>query len=297
MTTAIDVRNLGREFSGRWVLRGVSFTVEEGKLVSLLGPNGAGKTTLVRILSTELMPSEGEAYVLGRDVVADAQLVRRRIATIPQESKPIGFLTPEEFVYSYLLLRGFPRREARKLTKWALEELGLDQYRHVHTYFLSGGYKRRVLVAAVLASNADVVFLDEPTVGLDPVARRETWDVLLRLRASGRAILLTTHYIEEAERLSDEVIVISSGRIVLQGSPQALIESLPGKIAVEVVSVDGPPPNLGHANVRVGSHYVMLVDEDGAEAIARWCIEKGCHIRVRPKTLEDVVMREIGEWD
>ncbi len=295
--TAIEARGLGREFSGRWVLRGVSFTVEEGRLVSLLGPNGAGKTTLVRIFSTELMPSEGKACVLGYDVVSDARHVRRRIATIPQESKPIGFLTPREFVYSYLLLRGFPRREARRLAMWALEELGLDQYRDVHTYYLSGGYKRRVLVAAVLASHADVVFLDEPTVGLDPMARRETWDVLLRLRSSGRTILLTTHYIEEAERLSDEVILISSGRVVLRGSPQRLVASLPGKLAVEIASADGIPPTAGYGHVRIGSHYIVFADEDGAETLTRWCIERGCHVLVRPKTLEDVVMREVGKWD
>ena len=173
-----------------------------GVVLGVLGPNGAGKTTMVRILTTELMPSEGSAAVGGFDVVKDADKVRRIIAAVPQESRPIDFLTPYEFVYSYLLLRGLSMREARRRAEEALKEFGLWEFRNREVDTLSGGYKRRVLVAAVFAADADVVFLDEPTTGLDVYSRRVVWNAVSEMRRRGTTVVLTTHYVEEAAALS-----------------------------------------------------------------------------------------------
>ncbi|WP_243678248.1 ABC transporter ATP-binding protein [Vulcanisaeta distributa] len=239
---AIMVKGLRRSFGAKEVLRGgIDLDVGYGMIATLLGPNGAGKTTLIRILTTELMPHGGEAYVAGFNVVSQASEVRRRIAVIPQDARPISYMTPQEFVYSYLLLRGLPRNDARKATRDSLEELGLWDLRNTPIYQLSGGMTRRVLVAAILASNAEVVFLDEPTVGLDAASRRVVWNSLRRYSDSGASIFLTTHYIEEAEQISDIVFLIDSGLIVSRGKPSELVNKLPGKYVVEY-----PPASMSN---------------------------------------------------
>lgn len=277
------VRELRRSFGAREVLRGIDLDVDYGVIATLLGPNGAGKTTLIRILTTELMPHGGEAYVAGFNVVNQASEVRRRIAVIPQDARPISYMTPHEFVYSYLLLRGLPRNDARKATRDSLEELGLWDFRNTPIYQLSGGMTRRVLVAAVLASNAEVVFLDEPTVGLDAASRRVVWNSLRRYSDSGASIFLTTHYIEEAEQISDIVFLIDSGLIVSRGRPSELVNKLPGKYVVEYPASAGTEPCI-----RVGSSCFSFVDSldevgDGA-------------IRVSPKSLEHYVLVTIRSW-
>ncbi|MGC9152638.1 MAG: ABC transporter ATP-binding protein [Vulcanisaeta sp.] len=276
-------RKLRRSFGNREVLRGIDLDVDYGAIATLLGPNGAGKTTLIRILTTELMPHGGEAYVAGYDVVKQAGEVRRRIAVIPQDARPISYMTPHEFVYSYLLLRGLSRGDARKAARESLEELGLWELRGVPIYQLSGGMVRRTLVAAVLASNAEIVFLDEPTVGLDAVSRRVVWNSLRRYSSGGATIFLTTHYIDEAEQISDVVFLIDNGSIVSRGRPRDLVNSLPGKYVVEY-----PASVSNNSCIRVGTSCLSFVDslnEVGKDAL-----------RVSPKSLEHYVLVTIKSW-
>ncbi|MDT7969474.1 MAG: ABC transporter ATP-binding protein [Vulcanisaeta sp.] len=280
---AILVRGLRRSFGDKEVLRGIDLEIDYGKIAALLGPNGAGKTTLIRILTTELMSHGGEAYVAGYDVVRQAGEVRRRIAVIPQDARPITYMTPYEFVYSYLLLRGLPRIDARRAVKDSLEELGLWDVRKTPIYQLSGGMTRRVLVAAVLASNAEVIFLDEPTVGLDAVSRRVVWNSLRRYSSSGATIFLTTHYIDEAELISDVVFLIDNGLIVARGSPRELVESLPGKYVVEY-----PATINSDSCIRVGDSCLAFVESLNE-------IREGA-LRVSPKSLEHYVLITIRSW-
>jgi ABC-type multidrug transport system, ATPase component len=217
----IAAEGLGKRFGQIWALQDVTFATDAGRVVSILGPNGAGKTTLVRILITELLPTRGRAYVAGHDVVKEAEKIRRKIAAVPQEGSPIGFLTPYEFVYAYLLLRGYSRREARRRTEGALAELQLSDVRGREIQTLSGGTKRRVLLAAVLAADVDVVFLDEPTTGLDVLSRRIVWNAVSSMRRGGVTVLLTTHYVEEAQTLSDYVVLMNRGRVVDAGPPRS----------------------------------------------------------------------------
>ncbi len=276
-------RKLRRSFGSKEVLRGIDLDVDYGVIAALLGPNGAGKTTLIRILTTELMPHGGEAYVAGFDVVRQVSEVRRRIAVIPQDTRPISYMTPYEFVYSYLLLRGLSRSDAREATRNSLDELGLWELRNTPVYQLSGGMMRRVLVAAVLASNAEVVFLDEPTVGLDAASRRIVWNSLRRYSNGGASIFLTTHYIEEAEQISDIVLLIDNGLVITRGRPSELIEKLPGKYVVEY------PASMSNGScIRVGSScfsFVNSLDEVGNGAL-----------RVSPKSLEHYVLVTIKSW-
>lgn len=289
----ILAEDLAKKFGDIWALDGVSFAVGGGRVASVLGPNGAGKTTLVRILITELLPTRGRAEVMGLDVVKDAEKLRGRIAAVPQEGQPIGFLTPYEFIYAYLLLRGLPRREARRRALRAIDELELGEVKGREVQTLSGGTKRRVLLAAVLAADADVVFLDEPTTGLDVVSRRIVWNAIGAMRNKGAAVLLTTHYVEEAQALSDVVVVLNKGRVVDAGPPEALIERVPGKYVVEAYAPAGELPLRPH--LAIGGRGIYFVDKP--EVVAKALVEGGARVAIRPRSLEDYILMSIGEVD
>jgi len=264
----------------------VSFATKSGVVLGVLGPNGAGKTTLIRILTTELLPSEGRAFVAGFDVVRETGRVRRVIAAVPQEGKPIDFLTPYEFVVSYLLLRGLSLREARRRAAEALKQFGLWEVRGREIETLSGGMKRRVLVAAVFAADAEVIFLDEPTVGLDVYSRRVVWNAVLEMKRAGATVVVSTHHAEEAAALSDYVVVLSRGRVAGFAPPRELVERVPGKYVVEV---EGGADSIADyvAVLQVGStklYYVNELPQTLQRAI------NGTRVVVRPKSLEDYVL-------
>ncbi|MFP3313024.1 MAG: ABC transporter ATP-binding protein [Thermocladium sp.] len=290
----LSARGIYKTYDGqKWALRGVDLEIDRSRIVTLLGPNGAGKTTFVRIASTELLPTKGEVEVLGIDAIKYPNKVRPLISIIPQEARPINFITAWEAVYSYLLLRGFSRGDARRMARWAMERLSLDQYRDTQLFNLSGGLKRRVLVAMALASNASLIFLDEPTVGLDIISRRSVWDALAELRKSGAAILLTTHYIEEAELLSDEVFIIDAGTIVRKGSPHDLLSLVPEDAVVEAY---GDSLDLDERHVRLGNRYIIYVDPSMAGPLSSELIRRGMTVTIRRKTLEDAVIYLLGGW-
>lgn len=167
------------------------------------------------------------------------------------------------------------------------------KYKDKQIYYLSSGYKRRVLVAAVLASNADVIFLDEPTTGLDPVARRQTWNTVVELAKGGATVLLTTHYVEEAEALSRTVFILNEGRIVARGSPGDLMSRVPGVLRVEILGRESPVDGY----VRLGDRLIYHADERAAKELMEWAMSRGYYVAVKQKSLEDVVIRLIGRWE
>jgi ABC-2 type transport system ATP-binding protein len=284
----IVCKDVGRRYGDFWALRGVTFEAGRGVVLGVLGPNGAGKTTLVRILTTELMPSEGRALVAGFDVVKEPEKVRKVIAAVPQESRPIDFLTPYEFVLSYLLLRGLSLREARRRTREVLQVFGLWEVRDREVDALSGGMKRRVLVAAVFAADAVVVFLDEPTTGLDVYSRRLVWNAVSELKKRGATVVLTTHYVEEAAALSDVVLVLNRGRVVDFAPPDKLVEKVPGRYVVEVYGADGRVAE-GERVLEIGGRRLYYVEKP-PEALSL----DGAKVVVRPKSLEDYVLLTVG---
>ncbi|AKT35706.1 ABC-type multidrug transport system, ATPase component [Pyrobaculum sp. WP30] len=284
----IVCQDVGRRYGDFWALRGVTFEAGRGVVLGVLGPNGAGKTTLVRILTTELMPSEGRALVAGFDVVKEPEKVRKVIAAVPQESRPIDFLTPYEFVFSYLLLRGLSLGEARRRTREVLQVFGLWEVRNREVDALSGGMKRRVLVAAVFAADAEVVFLDEPTTGLDVYSRRLVWNAVSELKKRGATVVLTTHYVEEAAALSDVVLVLNKGRVVDFAPPDKLVEKVPGRYVVEVYGADGRVAE-GERVLEIGGRRLYYVEKP-PEALSL----DGAKVVVRPKSLEDYVLLTVG---
>ena len=243
MTSTTDAgvlaEGLGKRFEELWALRDFDLVVPQGSVLGLLGHNGAGKTTAVRILTTLLKPTEGRAVVAGHDVVADPAAVRTRIGLAGQQATVDGLLTARANLQMVGRLYHLPRSVARARADELLERLGLTEAadRLVRTF--SGGMRRRLDLAASLVAAPPVLFLDEPTTGLDPRARVELWELLEELVRDGVTLMLTTQYLEEADRLADDIVVLDGGRIAAQGSPAELKARLGGeRLEVTVGSAD-----------------------------------------------------------
>jgi ABC-type multidrug transport system, ATPase component len=226
--TMIAVRGLRKAYGSHPVLDGVDISVPRGNIFALLGPNGAGKTTAVNVLSTLVRPDAGEVVIGGIDVLRDPVATRRVIALTGQYASVDGFQTGEENLVmmgrlAHLGARGARRRAAELLGRFGLEEAAR---RRVDAY--SGGMRRRLDLAISLIASPPVLFLDEPTTGLDPRSRNDLWDVVRHLADEGTTILLTTQYLEEADRLADTVAVLDAGRIIAQGAPDVLKGRLSG---------------------------------------------------------------------
>ncbi|EZQ04890.1 MULTISPECIES: ABC transporter ATP-binding protein [Acidianus] len=272
----IETENLRKVYGdGTVAIEDLSFKLSS-RFSCIIGRNGAGKTTLLRILSTQLLPTKGRATINGYDVVREVKKVRKIISSIPQEASPFGIASPLEHVIVYLTARGFSFSEALSSARRALKEVGLGDAMNKPADELSGGMKRKIFVAMALSSNAEVVFLDEPTTGLDPVSRLEVWSVIKEMSSN---MVLTTHYMEEAEELCQDIAMMHKGKLIAQGSPEELLSSLKGIVRVE-----------GTGNIKIGSMRISYVDEDGAKKM----VGKG--VVIKPTSLEDVfIMRGLYE--
>ncbi len=227
MTAAIEAEGLTKTFgSDVRALNGVSFSVEQGTVLGLLGPNGAGKTTTVRVLTTTLVPDQGWARVNGLDVVKDANKVRASIGLAGQYAAVDENLTGRENLRMVGQLFQLSRKDANRVADELLEHFGLTEaaQRPAKTY--SGGMRRRLDIAAALVVRPPVLFLDEPTTGLDPNSRNSVWQIVEDLVASGTTVLLTTQYLEEADRLADNIVVVDRGAVIAEGTPAKLKSTL-----------------------------------------------------------------------
>ncbi len=222
MTMAIEAEGLVKRFGATQALAGVDISAERGQVLALLGPNGAGKTTIVRILATLLRPDSGRASVCGYDVKSEATVVRQLIALTGQYASVDDELTGTENLIMICRLLGMARPAARGRARELLEQFGLTDAarRAVKTY--SGGMRRRLDLAASLLGEPEVLFLDEPTTGLDPHARSQMWDTIRSVVAGGATVLLTTQYLDEADELADQIAVIDHGLVVASGRPAEL---------------------------------------------------------------------------
>ena len=224
MTAAIFTSNLKKSYGQKEVLKGISLTVNPGTICALLGTNGAGKTTMVRILTTQIVPDAGQAAIMGHDVVRDADHIHQIIGLTGQFSALDDALSGKENMFLIASLCHIPRASEKAdamLARMGLEEAGCHR---VKTY--SGGMKRRLDIAMSLMSDPQVLFLDEPTTGLDPGSRRQSWEAIRQLSASGTTVFLTTQYLEEAELLADQIAVLHEGKIITAGTPKQLIGRL-----------------------------------------------------------------------
>jgi len=203
----------------------INIEIENGEIFVLLGPNGAGKTTFVRMITTELKPTSGQIFVMGYDVSKNPLEIKKIIGVVPQEASPFLDLTVQEHVYYITRLRGFPKDQALMMAKKAIEVNGLTEYKTRIVGTLSDGLKKRVLIASALAHEPKILILDEPTAGLDPVARKNMLKYFEQQKRKGITILFTTHYVEEAEKLADRIGILKSGVLHFVGSPKELVTS------------------------------------------------------------------------
>ena len=275
--------------AGKYALRNLNLTVpSNGGIFALIGRNGAGKTTLIRILATQLLPTSGSATINGMDVVGNAQGLREIIACVPQEARAVGWVTPMQFITTYLMWRGVGHREAGEKASLALGKLGLTKYMDKQCQTLSGGTKRKVLVAMVVASGAKIIFLDEPTTGLDPISRTELWTTLKELKKD-HFIFLTTHYLEEAERLADRIAVLDDGKIKAVGTLEELRKKVKYPYSIKILSkahID--KPKNGMVVQGIDQNYQIVTTEKEANTLSRKLIEKKVKFSMNPLTLDDI---------
>jgi ABC-2 type transport system ATP-binding protein len=225
---AIWARGLRKSFGRKAALDGIDLTVPRGTILALLGPNGAGKTTAVHLLTTCLRPDAGEIRIAGQDPARNPQAVRRAIGVTGQFSAVDGYLSGRENLLLMAGLHALPRDAGRRRTAELLERFELTQDADKLASAYSGGMKRKLDLAMTLVGDPQVIFLDEPTTGLDPRSRRTMWDIIRALAAAGTTILLTTQYLDEADQLAHRVAVLDGGRVVAEGTPAELKARIPG---------------------------------------------------------------------
>ena len=224
-------------------LQALDLAIEEGEFFGLLGPNGAGKTTTIGILTTRVLPTAGSASVAGADVMRDAVGVRRRIGVVPQRPNPDRSLDALDNLLYHAAYFGIPRAVALPRANLLLGELAIAEKAHAKVDELSGGQQQRLMIARALIHEPRVIFLDEPTVGLDPQARLALWDILRDLHGRGRTIVMTTHYMEEADQLCDRIAIVDRGQLLALDTPGALKAKAPGGTLV-ALTLDGPGATL-----------------------------------------------------
>ncbi|PSP86338.1 ABC transporter ATP-binding protein [Halobacteriales archaeon QS_1_68_17] len=244
---AIHTRDLVKEYADVTALRGLSLTVEQGEFFGLLGPNGAGKTTFINVLVGLVRKTAGEATVFGHDVERDYREARDAIGLAPQEFNVDRFFPIREVLEHKAGYHGIPAAEARRRADEALKTVGIYDKRDTRFDWLSGGMKRRFMLARALVSDPDLLILDEPTAGVDVQLRHDLWEIINRMNDAGTTILLTTHYIEEAERLCDRVAIVDEGRKVEVASPGDLMDRGTDTITLGLRNPPATPPevNLG----------------------------------------------------
>ncbi len=275
-------------------LKGVDVEIGEGELFTLLGPNGAGKTTFLRIISTQLLPSSGDAFVLGHSVVNEAEEVRKHVAVVPQDVATYNNFTPWEYAYYFARLRGIASASAKPKAEEALKAVDLWDLRNRMCQTLSGGEKKRAIIASVLSSDADVLMLDEPTSGLDAVARRRVWSALRDLVRAGKTILLTTHMMEEAEMVSDRLAIMNKGSVVACGRPDEIKSLVKERFRVVIngnvkqLSSYGEVAKLGDRSI------VYLQSQDEVIDLLKHALELNLRAEASPVTLEDVFVKLVG---
>ena len=277
-------------------LSDITLTIGRGEIFTLLGRNGAGKTTFLRIAATQLMPSKGSISVLGHDVRDEPLQIRSKIAVVPQEGSTIGPLTPWDHVYLTLLARGMSRNQAHERSEKTIERLELTEYRNQPADSLSGGLKQRVRVAMAVATDAELIFLDEPTLGLDAVTRRRIWGVLNEIQKEGRSILLTTHYIDEAEILSNNVAIIDQGKMVLSGSPAELLRNVKERVRVDIVGSTFSEEELNNYGrvVKLAERFRVLTDDRLGRELADEALKRGSDVGLARVSLEDLFVDLVG---
>lgn len=303
MSTAIRIRDLEKSYDGTPALKGVNLTIQEGEFAGLLGPNGAGKTTTINILTGLVRRESGTTEIFERDTVRDFRFTRAQVGVAAQEFALDWFFPIEKLLYFQAGYYGITRKRARERVEELLKRMGLFKRRHLRLRQLSGGLKRRYQLAKALVHDPRIIILDEPTAGVDVELRHELWQYLRDLHAAGKTILLTTHYIEEAEMLCEKVSIIDQGIIIQEGSPRELTSQL-GRAGITIHLAawsDDLHDHLAaftytHEENRL--HFTVRDPEVALPEIISTLSRRGCHIHsveAEKSSLEDVFLNLTGK--
>ncbi|MCD6481020.1 MAG: ABC transporter ATP-binding protein [Thermoplasmata archaeon] len=300
MNYAIEVENLTKIYDGLKAVDNISFKVREGEIFAFLGPNGAGKTTTVEMIEGIRVPTSGKIRVLGKEMNGADRDIKERIGVLPQEFSSFERLTVRETLFYFSSIY---RKDVD--IDHIIEIMNLHDEEKVLYRNLSGGLKQRVNIAIALVNDPEIVFLDEPTTGLDPRSRRDVWKAIEELKNRGKTVFLTTHYMEEAEYLADTVTIIHKGKIVAQGSPEKLVEKYGGKSTLIIkggssTEIEGVMKEMGYGKVRIknSSVEIRMEKRDEVMDILFRLREKNVRYRevdIKHSDLEDVFLQLTGE--
>ena len=299
-TPLIEARGLTKRFGELVAVDGIDFAVQRGETFGFLGPNGAGKSSTMRMIGAVSPPTSGHLRVLGRDPERDGPAIRERLGVVPQEDNLDIELNVAENLHVYARFFGLPKDVIRRRTDELLEFVQLAERRDSRVEALSGGMKRRLTIARALVNEPELMLLDEPTTGLDPQGRHALWDRLYRLKQRGVTLVLTTHYMDEAEQLCDRLVIMDRARIVAEGSPRELIGRFVEREVVELrfAEANGIPSRLEGVGKRleVLADRILIGTDDG-DATLDAVHARGVHpdsALVRRSTLEDVFLSLTG---
>ncbi|WP_457559683.1 ABC transporter ATP-binding protein [Candidatus Harpocratesius sp.] len=287
MSNLIEVRDIHHKYnSEKEVLGGLSFSIKKGVILCLLGKNGAGKTTLLRILGTQLKPTSGTIRIFGIDSLKEPEKIRGKIGVVPQGAKPNMQLSVYDNIFYIANIRGMKRQEAKKKTLKLIKQLNLEEYKNQIVAELSGGNMQRVMLAMVLTTDVELLFLDEPTVGIDPVGRREIWRMIKQLASSGITIFITTHYMDEADFLADNLLVLEKGEIIFSGTPAEAKAQSHEKTKITL------SPKMND----IESEPLTIIADSQEEMIdiISHAIKEKRFIQIRQSTLEEAFIQMVG---
>jgi len=298
----VEARGLTKRFGDFVAVDAIDFEIRPGEAFGFLGPNGAGKTSTMKMITTVSPISDGHLTVFGLEPTVDGATIRSRLGVVPQENNLDEELTVAENLYIYGRFHDLPKATIRTRIDELLAFAQLEEKRDAKVEALSGGMKRRLVIARALINEPSLVILDEPTTGLDPQARHVLWDRLYRLKQEGATLIITTHYMDEAEQLCDRLVVMDQGKIVAEGSPVELIQSYstrevvelrfaPGEVAAGVERLDGMAKRIEALADRV------LLYTDNSDALIEHIHEAGIHFEqrlTRRSSLEDVFLHLTG---
>ena len=299
---AVEARGLVKRYEATVAVDGIDLEVPTGGCFGFLGPNGAGKTTTIKMITCVSPPTSGELHVLGTSVRDDRRSIKARLGVVPQGMTLDGDLTARENLISFGAYHSLPRREAEKRADELLEFAQLTERPGAAVDELSGGMQRRLLIARALVNDPELIVLDEPTTGLDPQARHLVWERLRRLKRRGKTLLLTTHYMEEAAQLCDEIVVLDHGRVIARGTPRELVREHVAPRVVEIQGVEDGADEITRVagdlarDLEAVGDRVLIYADDGEEIVSRIREANVPHqaLILREATLEDVFLRLTG---
>ncbi|MEY4615361.1 MAG: hypothetical protein RJB66_321 [Pseudomonadota bacterium] len=297
---SIEAKGLTKKFGDKMAVNGINFEVSRGECFGVLGPNGAGKSTTMRMMYGLTRIHHGELFVLGLNMKSQSREVKAKIGVVPQEDGLDVDFSVLDNLLVYSSYHAIPPEEAKERAQTLLRLVKLDDVAHSPVEHLSGGMKRRLTIARSLINNPDILFLDEPTTGLDPQARLFIWDILKRFKLEGKTIVLTTHYMEEAEQLCDRIAIMDKGTILTMGTPKALIEANVGLQVLEIGLKNEDIPYFSRKLTQENTDFIALEnkiviflhEQNRPEKLLSTVPSQD--IVIRPASLNDVFLRFAG---